>query len=239
MPDYPETTSDNEPKRLTIKELPPDERPRERLLAKGAESLTDAELLAIIIRDGTRRESALDLARRLLHDFGSLRQLRERSAAELCTVKGIGPARAAQVKAALALASRIGESTLRRGQRFTSSRVVFDCFYPRLRYLKKECFFCVLLDAKNRIQREVEISRGGLSAAMVNPREVLQAAVADAASAMILIHNHPSGDPEPSADDLSLTRRIKEACDLTGIRLLDHLVIGEEGYVSLADKGRI
>ncbi len=239
MTDYAETTPATEPKRLTIKELPEDERPRERLLHKGAESLTDAELLAIIIRDGTRKESALDLARRMLHKFGNLRDLRERSIAELCSIKGIGPARAAQVKAALALASRIGENQLRRGQRFTSSKVVFDCFYPRMRYLKQECFFCVLLDAKNRIMREVEISRGGLSAAMVNPREVLQAAVADSASAMIVLHNHPSGDPEPSADDINLTRRIKEACDLTGIRLLDHIVVGEEGYVSLADKGRI
>lgn len=228
-----------DPPRLTIKELPPDERPRERLLAKGAEALSDAELLAIIIRDGTRKETALDLARRLLHRFGGLRQLRDCSATELRSVKGIGPARAAQITAALAMSSRINDSTLRRGEAFQQSRDVFDLFYPRLRHEKQECFLCLLLDTRNRVQREVEISRGGLSAAMVNPRDVLAQAISEKASAIILVHNHPSGNPSPSADDVNMTRRLKEACQLTGIRLLDHVVIGEEGYVSLADTGRM
>lgn len=236
MTEYPE--KDAEPRRLTIKELPEDERPRERLLARGPEALTDAELLAIIIRDGTPRESALDLARRLLHKFGSLRNMRHRSLTEM-RVPGIGPARAAQVLAALALASRIAENPLRRGGKFTSSREVFEHFHARLRFERRECFACLLLDIKNRILKEVEISTGGLSAALVNPRDVLKAAVAESAAGMIIVHNHPSGDPEPSADDIGVTRRIKEACDLTGIRLLDHLIIGEESYVSLADRGRL
>ena len=236
--DYPQTDKPGGVRRLTLKELPPDERPRERLLEKGAETLTDAELLAIIIRDGTRRESALDLARRLIAKFGTLRQMCDRGAKEL-QMPGIGPARAAQVKAALTLASRIGEQTLRPGARFTNSRDVFTHFHSSLRYKKQECFFCLLLDIKNRILREVEISKGGLSAAMVNPRDVLQAAMAESAVGMIVVHNHPSGDPEPSADDLHVTRRIKEACEQTGIRLLDHVIIGEEGYTSLADAGRM
>ena len=228
-----------EPKRLTLKELPPDERPRERLLEKGADALTEAELLAIIIRDGTRKESALDLARRLLQKFGGLRDLSEKSIAELRTVSGIGPARAAQVKAALALATRLGSDALRPGRKFTNSNDVFTHFHPALRSEKQECFLCVLLDVKNRVLRHVKISTGGLSAAMVNPRDILKAAVAESASAIIVIHNHPSGDPEPSADDLHVTRRIKEACELTGIRLLDHIIVGEEGYTSLADLGKI
>jgi DNA repair protein RadC len=225
-----------EARRLTIKELPPDERPRERLLAKGAEALTEAELLAIIIRDGTRRESALDLARRLLAESNhSLRDLSGKSIVELCQTHGIGPARAAQVKAALALGGRLAGSTLRRGQKFTNSDEVFEHFYQRLRSQKQECFYCLLLDVKNRLLREVEISKGGLSVALVNPRDVLQAAVAEAASAIIVVHNHPSGDPEPSADDVRVTQRIRKVCELTGIRLLDHVIVGEEGFASLAE----
>jgi len=232
---YQRTEDLAEARRLTIKELPPDERPRERLLSKGVEALTEAELLAIIIRDGTRRESALDLARRLLAESGnSLRDLSRKSIAELCKTHGIGPARAAQIKAALALGGRLAGTPLGRGQKFTSSEEVYAHFYQRLRSQKQECFYCLLLDVKNRILREVEISKGGLSVALVNPRDVLQAAVAEAASAIIVVHNHPSGDPEPSADDIRVTKRIREVCELTGIRLLDHVIVGEEGYTSLA-----
>lgn len=236
MKEYPANA--DEPKRLTLKELPPDERPRERLLHKGADSLTEAELLAIIIRDGTRRESALDLARRLLLKFGTLRNILSKRPAEL-KMPGLGDARIAQVLAALELARRLDKDTLRRGERFSNSRQVFDHFRGKLRGKNQECFVCLLLDVKNRIIREQEISAGGLSAAMVNPRDVLQAAVAESASAIIVIHNHPSGDPEPSADDLNVTRRIREACTLTGIRFLDHVIVGEEGYTSLADLGKI
>ena len=236
---YPEGNGAKKLKRLTLKELPPEERPRERLREKGAASLTDAELLAIIIRDGTRSESALDLARRLLLMFGDLRELKDAGMADLCKVSGIGPARAAQVKAALALAARIGEATLRRGSPFTQSKAVYDHFHPRLRYLKKECIFCVLLDAKNRVQKEVEISSGGLSTAIAHPRDILRAAVAESAHAVILIHNHPSGDPAPSEDDIQLTRRVKKVAELAGIRFLDHIIIGEEGYASMADMGHM
>lgn len=239
MKSYAASEGQPAPRRLTLKELPPDERPRERLLQRGADALTDAELLAIIIRDGTPKESAIDLARRLLKMFGGLRELRGKTPAELCTVNGIGPARAAQVLSALALANRLGERTLVKGEGFTNSRMVFDHFYARLRYEKQECFLCVLLDIKNRVLREAEISTGGLSAALIQPRDILQAAIAESAAGIILVHNHPSGDPKPSRDDLTVTRRIKEACELMQIRLLDHVIIGEEGYVSLADEGRL
>jgi len=237
---YERADKSAETRRLTIKELPATERPRERLIEKGPEALTEAELLAIIIRDGTRRESALDLARRLLAEsHESLRELAEKSIAELCRTSGIGPARAAQVKAALALANRLASGPLRRGRKFTSSEDVFAHFYQRLRAEKQECFLCLLLDAKNRVLREKVISTGGLSVALVNPRDVLQAAVAEAASAVLVVHNHPSGDPEPSADDIRLTQRIREACELTGIRLLDHVIIGEEGFTSLAERKKL
>ena len=236
---YDTNGNDDARKRLTLKELPPDERPRERLLARGADALTDAELLAIIIRDGTRTESALDLARRLLATFGGLRDLLNRSPTEFQELNGIGPARAAQIAAALTIANRIGAARLTKGQGFTGSQEVFDHFYDRLRYEKRERFFCLLLDAKNRVIREADISAGGLSATIVEPRDILRAAVAESASAIILVHNHPSGDPTPSADDRKVTRRIKKACDLTGVRMLDHIVIGEEGYRSFADDGEL
>lgn len=227
------------PKRLTLKELPAEERPRERLLSKGPAALTDAELLAIIIRDGTRRESALDIARRLLAEAGDLRKLLETPVPELCKVAGIGPARAAQIKAALTLGVRINGTLLRKGESYTSSAAVYERFHSRLRDEKQEYFLAVLLDTKNRVQREVEISKGGLNAALVNPRDVLKDAIREAASAMIVIHNHPSGDPTPSRDDINLTRRLKEACELTGIRFLDHVIIGDGRYISLADEGRL
>jgi DNA repair protein RadC len=122
---------------------------------------------------------------------------------------------------------------LHRGAHYTSSKAVYDHFHTRMRSLKRECIICLLLDAKNRVQKEVEIASGGLSAATAKPRDILRAAIADSAHAIILLHNHPSGD------DVRFTSRVKEATELAGIRFLDHIIIGEEGYVSLADEGRI
>ncbi len=236
MKDYPEGAPDG---RLTLKELPVDERPRERLLQLGPEALTDAELLAIIIRDGTRTQTALDLARQLLTIFEGLQGIKSASVHDLFKVKGIGPARAAQVLAALALASRIAETPLKKGRKFTHSRAVYDHFRHRVRDLKQECIYCLLLDAKNRVQREAEVSKGGLSAAMAHPRDILTMAIRESAHAIILVHNHPSGDPTPSSDDIRLTERVRQTAETAGIRFLDHVIIGENGYVSLADEGRL
>lgn len=240
MKPYTESNREGRQRRLTLKELPPEERPRERLLEKGAAALTDAELLAIIIRDGTPSESAVDLARRLMKNSDNeLRRLREKSITELCELKGIGPARAAQIKAALELATRLGKKTLQRGRRFTGSKDVFEHFYHRLRNKKQECFLCVLLDIKNRVVRVLDISEGGLNSAIVNPGDVLRPALVESATGIIVVHNHPSGDPEPSADDIHLTQRLKKIVEMAGMRLLDHVIIGEEGYISLADEGKM
>jgi len=157
----------------------------------------------------------------------------------LCEVNGIGPARAAQVKAALAIAERVGKQALQKGNLFTHSQAVYEHFRQRLRYERQECIYCVLLDAKNRVQKEVDVSRGGLSTALAQPRDILRAAVTESAHAIILVHNHPSGDPAPSRDDIQLTKRMKEIAELAGLRLLDHIIIGEEGYSSLADMGEM
>ena len=163
----------------------------------------------------------------------------ERATTELCSVAGIGPAKASQVLAALSLARRLTADTLKKGTSFQGSEQVFEHLYPKLRSEKQEKFLALLLDAKNRVLRVAEISTGGLTGSAVKPRDVFRPALTEAASAVIFIHNHPSGDPTPSRDDLTVTRRLVQAGELLGLRVLDHIIIGEEGYRSLADEGKM
>lgn len=223
-----------------IKEWPEDERPREKLQKQGAEVLTDAELLALVLRtgDAAAGKSAIDLGRDLLQAFdGDLRKLASATVTEACRVKGTGPAKAASVKAALELGKRFQSRRMETMERFTSPRQVFDYFHHAYRDARKEYFFVLLLDGKNRIIRKVPISEGSLNQSIVHPREVFNPAVRDSAAAVILIHNHPTGDPAPSREDTEITRRLKEAGDLLGIRVLDHIIIGDERYTSFADLG--
>lgn len=222
-----------------IKDWPEEERPREKLHARGAGALSDAELLALVLRTGDAAAgvSALDLARTLLSRFDSLRELGKATAAELCTVQGIGPAKAAEILAVAEIGRRCGEATLRPGDRFTSSADVFRHYDQRLRDRRKEVFLALLLDSKNRIIREVQVSEGSLTASIVHPREVFGPVVRDSAAAVLFVHNHPSGDPTPSREDLELTTRLRDAGNLMGVRVLDHVIIGCGEYVSLADRG--
>jgi DNA repair protein RadC len=222
-----------------IKQWPVEERPREKLLARGPQALSDAELLALVLRtgDASSRTTAIDQARLLLSRFGSLRSLSAASAAELQEVKGVGKAKAAELQAVFELARRFGEERMRPGDRYTSPEEVFQHFLPRLRDHKREVFLALLLDSKNRLLREVRISEGSLTASIVHPREVFAAVVRDSAAAVLLVHNHPSGDPTPSREDREISIRLKEAGELMGVRVLDHIIIGDEGYVSLADRG--
>jgi DNA repair protein RadC len=222
-----------------IKDWPAADRPREKLLLCGPESLSDTELLALILRTGHARSgsSALDLARQLLLRFDSLRQLTSASIPELCQAPGIGPAKAADLQALGELSRRFAATTLQTGERFTSSREVFAHFHDRLRDRKKELFLALLLDSKNRILKEVRVSEGSLNASIVHPREVFVPVVRESAAAVLFIHNHPSGDPTPSREDLDLTNRLSEAGKLMGVRVLDHIIIGNNRYISLADQG--
>ncbi|MEZ4601279.1 MAG: DNA repair protein RadC [Syntrophotaleaceae bacterium] len=222
-----------------IKQWPAEERPREKLLAKGPQALSDAELLALVLRtgDASSKTTAIDQARLLLHRFGSLRTLSAASASELQKVKGVGQAKAAELQAVFEIARRFSEERLRPGDRYTSPEEVFRHFLPRLRDYKREVFLALLLDSKNRLLREVCISEGSLTASIVHPREVFAAVVRDSAAAVLLVHNHPSGDPTPSREDREISIRLKEAGELMGVRVLDHIIIGDEGYVSLADRG--
>jgi DNA repair protein RadC len=222
-----------------IKDWPADERPREKLLAQGAETLTDAELLALIIRtgDSSSKNSAVDLARGLLTRFGSLRQLSAASIGELTQQSGIGPAKAAEVQALFQIARRFGDRRLQPGQAYCSSNDAFLHFHERLCDYRKEVFVALLLDSKNRLVREVQISEGSLNASIVHPREVFAPVLRESASAVLFVHNHPSGDPTPSREDIEITERLKQVGELMGVRVLDHIIIGKGEYVSLADRG--
>lgn len=223
-----------------IKEWPKDERPREKLLNQGAAGLTDAELLALIVRSGdpTTGQSAIDLGRELISHFGSnLRELGNADIAELTAIKGMGLAKAAGVKAAFTLASRFQARKLERFDRFTSPQQVFDYFHHEFRDSRKEYFLALLLDGKNRIIRRVQVSEGSLNQSIVHPREVFSQAVKESAAALILVHNHPTGDPAPSGEDIAVTRRLREAGELMGIKVLDHIIVGDGEYVSFVERG--
>ena len=223
-----------------IKQWPEDERPREKMLKRGAASLSDAELLALIIRTGDTAtgKSAIDLGRELISHFsGNLRELGSADMAELTTIKGMGVAKAAGVRAAFVLATRFQARKLEHLDRFTSPRQVFDYFHHEFRDLRKEYFLALLLDGKNRIIRRVQVSEGSLNQSIVHPREVFSPAVKESAAALILVHNHPTGDPTPSQEDMAITRRLKEAGEIMGIRILDHIIIGDGEYLSFVERG--
>ena len=222
-----------------IKDWPVADRPREKLLSTGPATLSDSELLALILRTGHSGSgsSALDLARQLLNRFGGLRAMASAVTAELYAVPGIGPAKAAEILALGELARRFAATPLSPGTRFTSSREVFAHFHERLRDRKKEVFLTLLLDSKNRVLREIQVSEGSLNASIVHPREVFQPVIRESAAAVLFVHNHPSGDPAPSREDLELTSRLRDAGAMMGVRVLDHIIIGSDRYVSLADRG--
>lgn len=220
-----------------ISHWPENERPRERLFRAGPESLSDAELLAILLRVGRRKSSAVEVARDLLQHLGGLQGLANRGLDELCGVAGIGPAKAAQVQAGIELGKRALAAPLSTGTRIGCSQDLFNHYYPLLRDLRHEVFKVILLDAKHTIIREATVSEGSLTLSIVHPREVFNLAVRESAAAVIFLHNHPSGDPQPSAEDRELTTRLVAAGNLLGIRVLDHLVVGDRTYVSFADRG--
>jgi DNA repair protein RadC len=220
-----------------IKDWPEDDRPREKLLARGAGALSDAELLAILLRTGGTGASAVDHARVLMEEFGDFRQLAAAGVGDLCKVKGVGPAKAAQILAALEIAKRYGEQEFRPGEPLRGSGDVYSHFRERLASERRECFYAVLLDNKNRKIKDISVSQGSLTASIVHPRDVFAPVVREAAAAVIFVHNHPSGDPTPSKEDIEITRRLREVGDLMGVRVLDHIVIGKGRYVSFVDDG--
>lgn len=223
---------------LRIDQWPRQDRPREKLLDRGAHSLTDSELLAVLIGSGGfGHGSALDLGRTVIARFGTVRGLARAAAGELAQVAGMGEARAARVLAALELARRLGlEPRVVRG-RYRSAHEVYLAYRERLFLEKRELFMAVMLDGKSRPFREVVVSQGSLTASIVHPREVFEPLIRESAAAVLLVHNHPSGDPTPSPEDEEITRRLRQVGELVGIRVIDHVIVAEEGYSSFAERG--
>jgi len=193
--------------------------------------------MAILLRIGRRNSSAVDVAMELLDKVGGLQGLANRGLDELCRVRGVGPAKAVQLQAAIELGKRVLAMPLSTGTRIGSSHDVFQHYYPVLRDLRHELFKAILLDAKHSVIRDTTISKGSLTLSIVHPREVFSLAIREAAAAVIFLHNHPSGDPHPSDEDRALTSRLVAAGNLLGIKVLDHLIIGDGRYVSFADQG--
>ncbi len=220
-----------------INRWPESERPRERLFREGPEALSDAQLLAILLRVGRQDASAVQVAMELLRQLEGLQGLSNRGVDELRQVPGIGLAKAAQLKAALELGKRALATPLSTGTRIGSSVDLFHHYYPRLRDLRHEVFKIILLDAKHTIIRDATVSEGSLTLSIVHPREVFNLAVRESAAAVVLLHNHPSGDPQPSPEDRALTARLVAAGEVLGIRVLDHLITGDGRYTSFADQG--
>lgn len=224
---------------MTIKMLPETMRPREKLLRSSESSLTDDELLAILIKEGTAGISALELARKILADHhGNLRFLREASIEELTSQPGIGPAKAALIKAAVELGRRISLDVQQKLV-IKSPDDVKHMLMEDMRYFDREHFRVLYLDRKGGLIFVEDVSIGSLHSAIVHPREVFKTAVKRSAASIILVHNHPSGDPTPSNEDIDITRRLIEAGNVLGIEVLDHVIIGEGRYCSLKSKGLI
>ena len=220
-----------------IRHWPADERPREKLARSGADSLSDAELLAIFLRTGTKGKSAVDLGRDLLKKYGGLRQILNAEQSTLTHTSGVGPAKCAQLQAALELGRRYLAQKLEREGPLTSPKQAADFLTHQLRDRPREVFAIVYLDNRHHVLLYDELFFGTLNGATVHPREVVKSALRHNAAAVIIAHNHPSGVAEPSQADATLTIKLKEALNLVEVRLLDHLVIGDGEFVSMSDRG--
>lgn len=224
---------------MAICDWPSAERPREKLLAQGAGSLSDAELLAIFLRTGVKGKSAVDLARELLQEFGGLRALLTADLATFCIPLGLGSAKYAQLQAVLEMARRHLAEQLAHGDALTSPDLTRRYLLSQLRDRDYEVFACLLLDNQHRVLKYHELFRGTIDGAAVYPREVVKLALSQGAAAVILAHNHPSGVAEPSQADRALTDRLQQALGLVDIRVLDHLVVGDGYCESFAERGWI
>ena len=227
----------------SIKTWPEDERPREKLVKFGPEYLSNAELLAVIIGTGINTgkysQSAIDLAKTVILRFDSLKNLINTSFNELISISGMGISKAAKIIAVFELGKRALSMQNGNNIKFRCSEEVANYYIPLMKDLKKEQFKVILLDIKNKIIKDILISQGSLTASIVHPREVLKPAIQASAASVIFIHNHPSGDPEPSSDDIEVTNRLCRSCSILGINLLDHIIVAENGYYSFKQKDLI
>lgn len=220
-----------------IADLDASDRPRERLLEKGAGSLSKAELLAILLRTGVPGENAVQVGQRLLDKFGGLEGIQRASTSEICNQHGVGEAKAAQIKAAIELGSRLKMEKVEDRPTINSPEDVADLYRYDLAELEQEVLIVILLDTRNHVLEKAEIYRGSVNSSQVRVSEIFTPAVRRNATSLIVVHNHPSGDPTPSPDDVSMTRAIVQAGKLLDIEVLDHMVMARNGYVSLKQRG--
>jgi DNA repair protein RadC len=226
-------------KKLTIKDMPLEERPRERMKVIGAGKMSNAELIAILLRTGYHEETAIRLAERVISQAGGLRYLPDYTLEELQEIKGIGLAKAVQIQAALELGRRMSSTLRPENFLLSSPQEVASFLMEEMRYYRKEYFKIILLNTKNHIISVEDISIGSLNSSIVHPREIFNLPVKKSAASIILVHNHPSGDPTPSREDLEVTKRLVEAGNLLGINVLDHIIVGEGKFLSFKEKGLI
>lgn len=225
-------------RRLTIREMPRSDRPRERLIDLGAGVLSSAELLAILLGSGSGGRTALQLGHAVLADAGgALRRIARQPVAALTAVPGVGIAKAVTIHASLELGRRMAAEGRQDGSPVRSPRDVVAYFAPRMEDLPVEEFHVAVLDAQHRLERDITVTRGILNSSLVHPREVFREAIAERAAAVILVHNHPSGDPEPSLDDRAVTEQLVAAGRLLDIPVHDHVIIGRGRYTSFAEAG--
>jgi len=224
----------------TIKDLPLNERPREKLYRYGVKSLSNSELIAVIIRTGSKGDTAIQLAERIISlDDRGIGFLSDATIEELTDVKGIGNCKAAQLLAAIELGKRISAYKKEDNIRISCPNDIADLLMEEMRYLKKEYFKIAILDTKNQIITIENISIGNLNSSIVHPREVFNMAIKRSANSIILVHNHPSGDPTPSSEDINITNRLIEAGNILGIKVLDHIIIGDNKYISFKERNII
>ena len=222
-----------------IRDIVKDDQPRERLLIEGVSSLSNTELLAVLLRTGTKEESVLALAGRILHHFDGLRMLKDATVEELTNINGIGIAKAAQLIAAFELGRRMVRIEYKERYSIRSPEDCANYMMEEMRFLQQEHFVCLYLNTKNQVMHRQTVFIGSLNASIVHPREIFREAFRRSAASIICLHNHPSGDPAPSREDIEVTKRLAECGKIMGVDLLDHIIIGEHRFVSLKEKGYI
>ena len=224
---------------VTIKDMALEERPREKMISKGEKSLSNEELLAILLRTGTKNKNVMDLAKYIINkDFQGIRYLKDITIEELCKIDGVGLSKATQIKAALELGTRIACYKPNK-YKIKNPWDIYKYYMDEMRYLKKEVFKIVLLNTKNEIITDSEISIGTLNSSLVHPREVFIEAIKRSANKIILLHNHPSGSVQPSSEDKNVTRRLIQCGDIIGIGIIDHIIIGDGEYFSFKENEMI